>query len=266
MKNNKSICVLVERWMECVQRSCTGLLCFSFMTLNPFLKSLALSPSLTYCVALSQLLDLSGPIFTSGISGDWVRESLTSNDSPWRMLIIFSSWTLQTNQRKARFLSQTTPSSKSSVFSHCPPLPTVRSLQHWLACQTRFYDNGLQITQMQTKILTQELLGQWLLPLSTHQTVGTIWQILCDQITHLLISLPGFLSVTGLNPCILRPSWNLIQVLPITFPTCSHYKGVTLIFWGPTVCLPIPVLDALHTVAKKIFSEFYQINIIIPTL
>ena len=182
------------------------------------------------------------------------------------MLIIFTSWTLQTNQRKARFLSQTTPSSKSSIFSHCPPLPTVRSLQHWLACQTCFYDNGLQITQMQTKILTQELLGQWLLPLSTHQTVGTIWQILCDQITHLLISLPGFLSVTGLNPCILRPSWNLIQVLPITFPTCSHYKGVTLIFWGPTVCLPIPVLDALHTVAKKIFSEFYQINIIIPTL
>jgi len=91
MNNNKSICVLVERWMECVQRSCPGLLCFRFMTLNPFLKSLALSPSLTYCVALSQLLDLSGPIFTSGISGDWVRESLTSNDSPWRMLIIFSS-------------------------------------------------------------------------------------------------------------------------------------------------------------------------------
>ena len=55
---------------------------------------------------------------------------------------------------------QTTPSSKSSVFSHCPPLPTVRSLQHWLACQTCFYDNGLQITQMQTEILTQELLGQ----------------------------------------------------------------------------------------------------------
>ena len=91
MKNNKSICVLVERWMECVQRSCRDLLCFSSMTLNPFLKGLALSPSLIYCVALSQLLDLSGPISTSGISGDWVRESLTSNDSPWRMLIIFSS-------------------------------------------------------------------------------------------------------------------------------------------------------------------------------
>ena len=33
-------------------------------------KNLALSPLLTYCVALSQILDLSGPIFTSGISGD----------------------------------------------------------------------------------------------------------------------------------------------------------------------------------------------------
>ena len=214
MKNNKSICVLVERWMECVQRSCRDLLCFSSMTLNPFLKGLALSPSLIYCVALSQLLDLSGPIFTSGVSGDWVRESLTSNDSPWRMLIIFSSWTLQTNERKAR--------SKSSVFSHCPPLPTVRNSQHWLASQTCCYDNGLQITQMKTKILTQELLGQWFLPLSPHQTKGTIWWILWDQITHLLTSLPRLLSVMRLSPGILRPSWNLIQILPITFPTCSH--------------------------------------------
>ena len=38
MNNNTSICVLVERWMECVQRSCPGLLCFSSLTLNPFLK------------------------------------------------------------------------------------------------------------------------------------------------------------------------------------------------------------------------------------
>ena len=42
MKNNKSICVLVARWMECVQRSCPGLLCFSSMTLNPFLKKSSL--------------------------------------------------------------------------------------------------------------------------------------------------------------------------------------------------------------------------------
>ena len=38
MNNNKSICVLVEKWMECVQKSCPGLLCFSSMTLNHFLK------------------------------------------------------------------------------------------------------------------------------------------------------------------------------------------------------------------------------------
>lgn len=151
-----------------------------------FLKNLVLSPSLTYCVALSQLLDLSGPIFTSGISGDWARESPTSSDSPWRMLTLFSSWKLQTNQRKARRWSQTTPS-----FQTFRLLPTVRSLQHQLACQTCCYDNGLQITQRQTKILTQELLRQWVLPPSPHQTEGTIWQILWDQITHLLTSLQG---------------------------------------------------------------------------
>ena len=34
--DDKSICVLVERWMKCFQRSSPGLLCFSSMTLSPF--------------------------------------------------------------------------------------------------------------------------------------------------------------------------------------------------------------------------------------
>ena len=116
------------------------------------------------------------------------------------------------------------PPSKSSVFSHCPPLPTVRSLQHQLACQTCCYDNGLQITQMQTKILTQELLGQWLLPPSPHQTEGTIWQILWDHITHLLTSLPGLLGVTRLSSGVWGPPGTWFKSFQLHFPLAPIKK------------------------------------------
>lgn len=106
------------------------------------------------------------------------RRGPISNDSPQRMLTLFCSWKALGKSEESKTLVTDEPFSTSSVVSHCPPHPTVRSLQHWLACQTCCHDNELQITQMPAKILTQELLGQGLLVPFPDQTKGTVPQIL----------------------------------------------------------------------------------------
>lgn len=161
---------------ELLSRACSR--CFSSMTQRASKKwVLVLSLSLICFVASRQLLDLSAyfcfwNIRRLGRRGPNIQRFFQ------RTLTLICRWKALGKSEESETLVTDEPLSESSVFSYCPPRPTVRSLQHWLACQTCCHDNGLQITQMQAKILTQELLSKGLLVPFPDQTKGTMPQIL----------------------------------------------------------------------------------------
>lgn len=80
-----------------------------------------------------------------------------------------------------------------------------------------------------------------------------------------MTSLPGFLCVTRLNLGVWHPLKTWFKFFQSHFPL-APIKKWSLSFWFSTYCLSSPVLDALHTVGKKMFPEFYQVNTIIPIL
>lgn len=178
------------------------------------------------------------------------------------MLTLFSSWTLQANQRKAGHWSP------SLQIFHLLPLPSPPYCQE-LAAPARLPNLLLWQRVTNNSDEDKDFNPRAAGPKTFSSFPTSDWR---NNQTNSLGSNhspaykpAGFLSVIRVDLGIWYPPKTWLKSFQSHFPL-ALIKKWSLSFCLSTYCLASPVLDALHTAAKKMFPELSQVNIIIPIL